>query len=793
MSNNSKFSLGQVTTGQMLGLMLLAYLFSFAIRLIWVWQFQDSPNFIWENQLMINTNDGYFFASGAQQELEGLHSPNPRVFGMWDYGVIFFTTLFVKITPFSLETIILYMPSIISSLVVIPMILIARLYKQTLWGFFAALLGSIAWSYYNRTMTGYYDTDMFSAMAPMIILYFLIKSTIDFNLRTGLYAAISIAIYPFLYDSGLSIVYAIGMIYAIYMIVQHPKENTTYLSLILVFVSLLPFPFGSPYSYILKIMVLVALYLILKRVPIEQKRLMIITGLVYLLFLITGNVFGLILGKVFTYIATGTSSEGLHFYSVAQTVREAGDIPFSTFANRTSGSVVGVIIALAGYLLLVKRHNAFILALPLIGIGIFSLWGGLRFTVYAVPVAAMSAVYLFFYLAKSEKIDNPTRLIILVGASLIFFLQSFIGMIEKFIVPEVRGFFESTSLLFTNLIEITKQTFKTGLNSSYVEYYQIYIFLFVLIAVVIFSAVSLQKKYKTPQLLFVSILTFLIITPNITHIINYKVPTVLTKAEVEDLTKLNEIADAKDYTLSWWDYGYPIWYYSDTSTLIDGGKHNNDNFIVSKIMFSTSPEEVANLSRLSVETYVDSNYAIVVDKMFKDKNPNRLLNQLKKSDFKLPKKTREVFLYMPKKMLRIFPTVGVFSNINLKTGNKKRKITFYPARVVGQNGGVLKLNNGIILDLERGKVLLGAKKVKIRNFDTVTLSKDSKTHVDSQTLNFDGELNVIYMARDKQIIVLDTKTYNSAYVQMYMLGRYDKNLFELVVSSPYSKIYRVKK
>ena len=233
MSQN-KFSLNQVTTEQMLGLIVLAYVFSFAMRMIWVWQFQDNPNFFWNGQLMINTNDGYFFASGAQKELLGLHASNPRVFGMWDYGVIFFTTLFVKITPFSLETVILYMPAMISSLVVIPIILIGRLYGQSLWGFFAALLGAIAWSYYNRTMIGYYDTDMFSAMAPMFILYFLIKSTIDFNLRSGLYAALAIAIYPFLYDAGLSIVYAMGIMYAVYMIFYHRNENTTYLSLILV-------------------------------------------------------------------------------------------------------------------------------------------------------------------------------------------------------------------------------------------------------------------------------------------------------------------------------------------------------------------------------------------------------------------------------------------------------------------------------------------------------------------------------------------------------------------------------
>ena len=81
-----KLELTQVTTNQMLGLMLLAYAFSFAIRLIWVWQFHGEANYMWNNELMINTNDGYFFAAGAQQALDGLHMENPRVFGFWDYG-----------------------------------------------------------------------------------------------------------------------------------------------------------------------------------------------------------------------------------------------------------------------------------------------------------------------------------------------------------------------------------------------------------------------------------------------------------------------------------------------------------------------------------------------------------------------------------------------------------------------------------------------------------------------------------------------------------------------------------
>lgn len=705
--NQNKLSLNQVTRGQMLGLMLLAYIFSFAIRMIWVYQFQDNPNFLWNGELMINTNDGYFFASGAQKELLGLHTDNPRVFGMWDYGVIFFTTLFTKITPFSLETVTLYMPAVISSLVVIPIILISRLYGQTLWGFFAALLGSIAWSYYNRTMIGYYDSDMFSAMAPMFILFFLMKSTIDINLRSALYAALFIAIYPFLYDAGLSLVYAMGIIYALYMMFYHRNEDTTYLSLILIFVSLVPFPLLSPFGYVLKIAVLIALYLILLRVSLERKKLMIITAILFGLFLFFGNVLGLILGKIVNYISTGTQVEGLKFYSVVQTVREAGQIPFSMFANRISGSTVGVIISLIGYIVLVMRHRAFILALPLIGIGMFALFGGLRFTVYAVPIAAMSAIYLFFVIGEYF---NTTRL-----------------------------------------------------------------------------------KY-----MFVTFATLAMLYPNITHIIEYKVPTVLNKAEVEDLSKLNEIADVKDYTLTWWDYGYPIWYYSDTNTLIDGGKHNNDNFIISKIMQTTSSDFAVNLSRLAVETYVDSNYSVVADTLFKNGkkdqvDPNILLTELEDSSFKLPEKTRDIYLYLPYRMMRIFPTVAIFGNLDLTTGKEERKISFFPTHAVGNQDGIITLANGVVFDAKNGVITLGQQKKKVKNFLVTQTTREGKLSIQPQLYHIDGEYIVVFMKSYGQFLVMDEETFKSMYVQMFVLEKYDHNLFELVVSSPYSKIYKLKK
>lgn len=689
-----------INTKYLLVLIAIAYMFSIGVRMIWVYQFNGLDNFMWTDQLMINTNDGYIWGTSALNELTGNFENNPRIMDMFGYATIFFTYLAVKITPFSLDTVMLYMPAVVSSMVVIPIILIARLYKLTLWGFFAALLGSIAWSYYNRTMIGYYDTDMFSAMAPIFILYFLMKTIEDESLDNALYSALAILIYPFLYDAGLSIVYAIGLIYMAYMVVFHRKEEFTYQSIILIAIALLGIP------SLIKLVIIGTVYYLLKNKVFPLQQLVIASVIVVIAFLISGNVGGIIWGKFSSYLFRGTEAEGLHFFQVKQTVREAGTIPFSTMANRISGSSLGVIVAFIGYILLVIKHRPFILALPLIGIGLFSLWGGLRFTVYAVPVAAMSAIFLFYVVASYIR-NDIAKYIMIIG------------------------------------------------------------------------------------------LTVAMIFPNIIHIIGYKVPTVFTKTEVQTLDKLKTISDSKDYTLAWWDYGYPIWYYSNTNTLIDGGKHNNDNFIISKILTSTSQIQAANLSRLAVETYVNSNYKIVADTIFKNKkenqlNPNIFLEELKKRDYTLPKKTRDVYLYLPNKMLNILPTVTLFSNLDLMTGKQNTRPFFYISRGFKDSVKTINLGNNIIINKQTGEINIGKQKLKVNSFVVTEYNNKGVLQKNIQTVDRNSPINVIFMKNYNQFLVLDQKMYNSLFIQMFALENYDKSLFEPVVLTPLSKVYKLK-
>jgi dolichyl-diphosphooligosaccharide--protein glycosyltransferase/undecaprenyl-diphosphooligosaccharide--protein glycosyltransferase len=43
-----------------------------------------------------------------------------------------------------------------------------------------------------------------------------------------------------------------------------------------------------------------------------------------------------------------------------------------------------------------------------------------------------------------------------------------------------------------------------------------------------------------------------------------------------------------------------------------------------------------------------------------------------------------------------------------------------------------------------------------------------------------------------EFLLVDLKTFDSMYVQMFILGKYDSRYFEPVVSSLYSRIYRLK-
>ena len=116
---------------------LIAFTFSVAMRMIWYFNFSGYEPFMFNGQFMINTNDGYYWAEGARDILSGISQENDL--SPITRAASQVTAFFAIIMPFSFESVILFLPVFLSSLVVIPIILIAKSLNNLEMGLIAAL------------------------------------------------------------------------------------------------------------------------------------------------------------------------------------------------------------------------------------------------------------------------------------------------------------------------------------------------------------------------------------------------------------------------------------------------------------------------------------------------------------------------------------------------------------------------------------------------------------------------------------------------------------------------------
>lgn len=256
-----------------------AFIFSLLVRFIWIYQFSDFESFKFAGQFMINTNDGYYWAEGARDLLNGItqkHDLSPI-----DEAPSWFTYVIVKLLPFTFETIILYMPAILGSLIVIPLILIGDNLKMAEVGFMAALLASIAVSYYNRTMIGYYDTDMLIIVFPLLLLWSLILALRTKEEKYLLITAFEIIAYRWWYPQSYSLEFSyFGLILIYVLLFDRKLFNVKLLTIMLLAMMGLP--------SLVRFIIVIGTYVFFKKVKWEHYTKYFLTVTI-ILFFITGG------------------------------------------------------------------------------------------------------------------------------------------------------------------------------------------------------------------------------------------------------------------------------------------------------------------------------------------------------------------------------------------------------------------------------------------------------------------------------------------------------------------------
>ena len=823
-----------------------AYLLSFWVRLEWIDFAQANyvdesgevqylrADMVKNGVALPNTHDSFYFGSILQKANLGMHQNNHLIPSVYQNGMItYLPYLLLKFFPsLDIELLLLWLPVYVAGIVCIPIVLIGRLYGSSLWGFFAACLAGITHSYYNRTLAGYYDTDMFSITLPAFALYFLIAASRKESLGYLLSGVIALYLGRFFYGSIQAITCSMAISF------MALRWGIALLDLIVFFRSVKKFTrldlekipsfrfacistlfFGwflyfeswstginvehSSGSFIAALILPILLYFALKflfkpedppigfemdqsrdgKVSYDKGKLfgirIIQTSTLFLILLFAFGItpfinvgpfsgtWSKITGKLESYsvIAGGSvkrnspssSNYHLHFKDVKTTIREASEIPPDVVRNRIladapscscprclpgSEKSVALILPTAifgfvGLVLLILRYWELCLTIPFLAIAYYCFKGavGLRFTVHVGNAASIGLVFL--------------TLVISWGLFRMFLLRS------KEISSKISDFLKWCSW---------------GLSALVVCFFAL---------------------------------------PNIQHAKNYNSHVVYPIKTIEVLKKLNEVSDPDDFVVTWWDYGSGCWFYGDTRTFTSPAHQTFDNFLTSEILRSQSPSRAANLSRLKTEVFVDlqekvksgkSTHSTAVQEIFQDGTPELkfyqgLINDLSDDNYSLPEKTRDVFLFLPYEILRIFPTILSFSSRNLyfsQSNTPGNSTSRDPPMMILKNGrregSSIVFDGGYRLD-RRGFLRMEGQKSGIIPYGQILEVKGDGLECEQINSVSWGGLNIpanvdslaarriVFVREEGELVILSPETFRSSFAKRFLLDRFDQDVY----------------
>jgi len=195
---------------------LIAWGLSTWMRLDWIEISKAKPETQWGNSFLPTTHDSYLFASVIKQDSKKsqpqeklkLHPSSKQYGPLTLLGVIC-----SKYIGIPVEKYVTYAPIYFAGLLAIPMVLLGRLYGSIFMGFFGACLAVAGSSYFNRTMAGYLDTDIFAVTIPAFITYFFLRAHKEESTGCLAIGAVTAFIYPFFYAPGATIVTAVNLCY----------------------------------------------------------------------------------------------------------------------------------------------------------------------------------------------------------------------------------------------------------------------------------------------------------------------------------------------------------------------------------------------------------------------------------------------------------------------------------------------------------------------------------------------------------------------------------------------------
>lgn len=682
-----------------LTLILLAYLAAVAIRLAFPLGGNQGDAYYWHGRPMICSTDGYFYAEGVRDILAGSHQPGDLSPVTEALPVL--TAGLLRLLPLDFAWTAWYLPVLLGSLIVVPLILTGRALAQIRAGFLAALLAAVAPSYYNRTMTGYFDTDMLVLVFFLMLVYSLLAALLGKHDSHLPLIAIFASLFQWWYPQGLLLPLALLATALGYVVLYARREVRGWQALIFLTLGL------STAPYFLNLAAALALYFLWKTDLLPAKRSIRAAGAVaffaLLAYLATAGSAALLRPLSF-FILKDDPAAGLKFLPAAATIRETRELSLTLFAQRVIGPLPVFVLAVAGFGLLAWKRPVCWLWLPLAGLGAASFIGGLRFTFFLVPVAALGLAVFIVQLAG-----------LLPGGA-----------------PRLAG-------------------------------------------LAVLAAASLA--------------------PNLVQAANHRDRPLLDRDEVAVLDRLKGIAGREDIAVAWWDFGYPIRYYADVKTLIDGYYNTGDvNFPVAFVLTETDPVAARNMALLAAGQARQAGGGfgrLLAGKMAS--NPGEFLNDLKNPLYPLPSRDHDTYLVLPAKTLPMFGQITRFADIDLRTGAIPYPIRYVFSRTYQKEKDAITFSPSLRIDTRANLVHSSTGESPLKAVWAVDDDPRAGRRARQLYANPDGELSLLMLTGEKALVLLDDRLLATQFIQLFVFERYDPRCFEPVILDPKMKVYLIKR
>ena len=312
---------------------------------------------------------------------------------------------------------------------------------------------------------------------------------------------------------------------------------------------------------------------------------------------------------------------------------------------------------------------------------------------------------------------------------------------------------------------------------------------------------------KSASLIAAGILVVLFAWPNVDHARGYHSHVVYPVKTIEVLEELNQASDPDDFVVTWWDYGSGCWFYGDTRTFTSPAHQTLDNYLTSEILRANSHLQAAHLARLKTETFVrlqddkksgEATYDTAVQEIFKDGSSDLvfyqgLLEEMNDANASLPSKSRDVFLFMPYEILRIFPTILSFSSRNLyfpsSPSDSRKDLPMKILRNGRRQGNNLFFDDGHRMD-RKGvlKIIDAGNSFVLPYGKMLTVGDDGQPAETVERIEIDGlsiQANtskgvnrvVVFVENLNELIILSPKTYRSTFAKRFILDQFDSTAY----------------